>query len=252
MAIETGITLYRNLHGGPSESSITIAMSILDLRTGVQVIDTSKKEQMHDWCQKLDSIGLEGFGCLPAITDTLPNGDKITLFETGTILDYLADRYDYESRIKPRDCLKSDLKIMSWLYWSVGHFATLLEQTLAYHAAIEISEISGGQPRDQQVADYLTNQLRRHFRILDELLLKSHGCMTGDRPTIADIACFAWAVAYNTTQAGIYLEEFPNVQRWVENMFNWAGIRNVKVPSKGTMTGQLDAIISAYSALRIT
>ncbi|KAG6056621.1 hypothetical protein E4U32_005620 [Claviceps aff. humidiphila group G2b] len=250
MAIETGITLYRNPYNGTSEASITIAMSILDLQFEAQVIDTSNKEQLHDWYQKMDSIGhgLEGFSILPFITDTLPNGDKITLFETGTILEYIAYRYDYESRIKPRDCLKSDLKIMSWLYWSIGHFGPLLDQTLAYHEATENSEITGGQPRDQQVADYLTNQSRRYFRILDELLLKSHGCMTGDRPTIADIACFTWAAVDSIMQAGISLEEFPNVQRWVENMFTWAGIRN----RKGTMTGQLDAIISAYSALRIT
>ncbi|KAG6108580.1 hypothetical protein E4U13_006383 [Claviceps humidiphila] len=153
MAIETGITLYTHPFNGTREASITIAMSILDLQFEVQVIDTSNKEQLRDWFQNLNSVGLEGFSSLPVITDTLPNGDKITLFEIGTILEYIADRYDYESRIKPRDCLKSDLKIMSWLYWSIGHFGPLLDQTLAYHAATEHqtenSAIMGGKTGDK-------------------------------------------------------------------------------------------------------
>ncbi|KAG6194367.1 hypothetical protein E4U23_001175 [Claviceps purpurea] len=250
MAFETGITLYRRHNTGPGEASVTSAMAILDLQFVVRVIDISKDEHMQDWYRKINPNSFDSVGSIPAITDTLPNGEIITLFETGTILEYLADRYDYESRIKPRDCLKSDLKVMSLLYWSLGQFAPLLEQAIKYHLITEpqteSSEISGGQPRDQQIADYLTNQTRRYFRILDDLLLKSRGCMLGGRPTIADIACFTWAGLHQNRQVGIFLEEFPNVQRWVENMAVWAGL------IKGTTTGQLDAICAAYSDLRIT
>ncbi|KAG6028508.1 hypothetical protein E4U19_001462 [Claviceps sp. Clav32 group G5] len=252
MAVETGITLYRKPHNGPSEASVTTAMRILDLQFEVRIVDVSKEDHLQDWYRKINPNSLECNDSFPVITDTLPNGEIVTLFDTGTILEYLADRYDSESRIKPRDCcLKSDLKIMSWLYWSLGQFAPLLEQVLRYDAEDEIDS-SGIRsedyvPRYQQIADYLANQSRRHFRILDDLL-KSHACMLGDRPTIADIACFPWASLPMSTKmkAGNLLEEFPNVHRWVKNMSIWASIVN------GTKTGQLDAICAAYSDMRIT
>ncbi|KAG6284021.1 hypothetical protein E4U09_008311 [Claviceps aff. purpurea] len=148
MAFETGISLYRRHVTGPGEISVTIAMTILDLQFEIwysscrgdpaprtcynkywrrhedglvdRVIDVSKNEHMQDWYRKINPNGLDSVGSIPVITDTLPNGEKITLFETGTILEYLADRYDYESRINPRDCLKSDLKMMSWVCYT-GH-----------------------------------------------------------------------------------------------------------------------------------
>ncbi|KAG6052472.1 hypothetical protein E4U17_005767 [Claviceps sp. LM77 group G4] len=254
MPVETGITLYRRPRNGPGEASVTIALMILDLQFEVRFVDISKKDHLQDWYRKINPNSLDCDGSIPVITDTLPNGEIVTLFETGTILEYLADRYDSESRIKPRDCLKSDLMIMSWLYWSLGQFAPMLEEVLRYHIATENQTESSGNmreeseeqiPRDQQVADYLANQSRRHFRILDNLL-KSHGCMLGDRPTIADIACFPWASVPSKMKAGISLQDFPNVQRWVENMFIWAGRK------MGTTAGQLDAICDAYSGLRIT
>ncbi|KAG6112295.1 hypothetical protein E4U13_004319 [Claviceps humidiphila] len=246
MAIETDITLYRRPGNGPNEASITIAMSILDLQFQVMIVDASKNDHRQVWYRKLNPNSLDYNGSLPVITDTFPNGEILTLFETGTILEYLADRYDLESRIKPRDCLKSEMKVMSWLYWSLGQFAPLLEQIVRFDHYVATEQTGRDQQRDQQIADYLANQSRRHFRILDDLILKSHGCMLGDRPTIADIACFTWASLHNNTQPGHFLEEFPNVQRWVENMVIWAGGK------KGTTTGQLDAICAEYSNLRIT
>ncbi|KAG5966652.1 hypothetical protein E4U58_002465 [Claviceps cyperi] len=251
MAIQTDITLYSRLSTGPHDMSVILAISALDLHFKFREIDVVNDEHMQDWYRNINPNSLDCNGSIPVITDTLPNGEKITLFETGTILEYLADRYDWESRIMPRDGLKSDLKVISWLYWSLGHFAPLMEQVIRYHAVPEYQPErsgfrSGDQPRDQEIVDCLTYQARRHYRILDDLLLKSHGCMVGDRPTIADIACFTWANLNCKEKAGIFFEEFPNVQRWVENMRNWVGFKN------GAMTEHLDAICAAYSDLRIT
>ncbi|KAG5973350.1 hypothetical protein E4U56_005138 [Claviceps arundinis] len=246
MAIETDITLYAHPFNGPNEASITIAMSILDLQFKVITVDASKEEHRQVWYRKLNPNSLDYEGSLPVITDTFPNGEILTLFETGTILEYLADRYDLESRIKPRDCLKSEMKVISWLYWSLGQFAPLLEQIIKFDHYVATEQTGRDQQRDQQIADYLSNQSRRYFRILDDLILKSHGCMIGDRPTIADIACVTWASLHNNKQPGNFLEEFPNVQRWLENMIIWTGGR------KGTTTGQLDAVSAKVLDLRIT
>ncbi|KAG6105148.1 hypothetical protein E4U14_005294 [Claviceps sp. LM454 group G7] len=246
MAIETDITLYTHPFNGPNGASITIAMSILDLQFKVITVDVLKEEHRQVWYRKLNPNSLDYEGSLPVITDTFPNGEILTLFETGTILEYLADRYDLESRIKPRDCLKSEMKVISWLYWSLGQFAPLLEQIVKFDHYVATEQTGRDQQGDQQIADYLSNQSRRYFRILDDLILKSHGCMIGDRPTIADIACVTWASLHNNRQPGNFLEEFPNVQRWLENMIIWTGGK------KGTTTGQLDAVSAEFLDLRIT
>ncbi|KAG6056618.1 hypothetical protein E4U32_005617 [Claviceps aff. humidiphila group G2b] len=169
------------------------------LLSQVITVDVLKEEHRQVWYRKLNPNSLDYEGSLPVITDTFPNGEILTLFETGTILEYLADR------------------------------VTLRLELTTYLLA------AGDQQGDQQIADYLSNQSRRYFRILDDLILKSHGCMIGDRPTIADIA-----------QPGNFLEEFPNVQRWLENMIIWTGGK------KGTTTGQLDAVSAEFLDLRIT
>ncbi|KAG5986597.1 hypothetical protein E4U52_008425 [Claviceps spartinae] len=91
------------------------------LLSQVMIVDASKEEHRQVWYRKLNPNSLDYNGSLPVITDTFPNGDILTLFETGTILEYLADRYDLESRIKPRDCLKFEMKVISWMEFLCSH-----------------------------------------------------------------------------------------------------------------------------------
>ncbi|KAG5915910.1 hypothetical protein E4U61_004158 [Claviceps capensis] len=118
MAFETGITLYRRSYNEPNEASVIVAMTTLDLQFEIRVIEISEDEHMQDWYRKINPNSLDVAGGIPAITDTLPNGEKITLFETGTILEYLVDRYDFESRIKPSKCLKSEVEVMNLVLFS--------------------------------------------------------------------------------------------------------------------------------------
>ncbi|KAG6052471.1 hypothetical protein E4U17_005766 [Claviceps sp. LM77 group G4] len=241
MRIETDIVLYRASLFSYNAQIVQIVMVMLNLQFQVQAIDTENDEHMQDWYKELNPNYCDTIGSIPVITDTLSDGEKITLFDTATILEYITERYDNESRIKAHFGRKSNLQATSWLYWVLGYLAPLQLQA--------IFAIRPSEGMDRKTQDYLTNELRRLYRNLDDLIKKStHGYMVGDRPTIADIACFGWV--YEHSNAGISIEEFEefsNVQRWRWNMFNWIKTRVDEVG----MASQFEDMCAAYSQLRM-
>ncbi|KAG6056108.1 hypothetical protein E4U17_002467 [Claviceps sp. LM77 group G4] len=102
MPIKTDIVLYRT-----RVFSYNAAI--------VKVVDTEKREHTQDWYHELNPNCCDILGSIPFITDTLSDGEKITLFDTTIILEYITDRYDNESRIKAHFGLKSNLQASSWV-----------------------------------------------------------------------------------------------------------------------------------------
>lgn len=137
---------------------------------------------------------------IPAIVDPDgPGGKPLTLFESGAILIYLAEK---TGQLMPADPV-GRLMCLQWLMFQMGgvgpmfgqynHFAAYAPEKLPY--AIE----------------RYANEVRRLHRVLDKRLGESP-FLAGPEYGIADIATFAWV--RNPQRRGIDLADYPAVQRW--------------------------------------
>jgi GST-like protein len=138
---------------------------------------------------------------VPAIVDPYgPDGRPLTLFESGAILIYLADKF---GKFLPRDGAKR-YETLQWLMFQMGGMGPMLGQT--HHFLIYAPE-----KIDYAVRRY-TKETARLYGVLDQALSKSE-FVAGDY-SIADMAILPWVVPYK--RQGQDLADFPNVRRWFD------------------------------------
>ena len=137
---------------------------------------------------------------IPAIIDTEGlGGEPVSVFESGAILMYLAEKAD--SPLWPRDA-KKRLLIVQWLMFQMGGIGPMLGQYLHFHRYAS-TRVPYGIERYR-------NEALRLFGVLDERLGQV-AYLAGDY-SIADIACFPWVARIDWMD--IDLANFPNLHRW--------------------------------------
>lgn len=148
-------------------------------------------------------------GRIPALTDTFTDGQKIRLFESGSILEYLADQYDTDYKISYPKGTREYYEMKSWLYFQNAGLGPMQGQ--ANHFFRYAPE------RIEYGVNRYINESRRLYGVLDKHLAGSEsGYIVGDHVSIADISHWGWVAAAGW--AGIDIEEFPNVKKWEELM----------------------------------
>jgi len=141
---------------------------------------------------------------IPAITDHQgPGGKPLSLFESGAILQYLAEK---TGKFLPTDPVARYTTI-EWLMFQMGGVGPMLGQ--AHHFRIYAPE-----KIDYAIQRY-TNETRRLYGVMERQLGR-HAYLAGDTYTIADIATFPWTRSWKNQ--GIELSEFPNVLKWHESI----------------------------------
>jgi glutathione S-transferase len=89
---EPSITLYTGQ--SPNGVKISILLEELALPYKVRKIDMTAREQKSDWFTEINPNGR-----IPALVDSLEDGTTVSVFESGSIMLYLVDRYDTEYRV---------------------------------------------------------------------------------------------------------------------------------------------------------
>lgn len=131
---------------------------------------------------------------IPALRD-----GAFTLFESGAILTYLAEKH--QRFFAPEGPQR--YHCMQWLYWQVGGLGPMLGQ-LGFFAK-----------QDSALArEHFAAEAERLLNVLDRALAGSR-YLIGDSYTIADIACYPWTQAA-AGHLGLNLGGKPAVQRWLE------------------------------------
>ena len=139
---------------------------------------------------------------MPALVDSEgPGGRPISLFESGAILIYLADK---TGQFLPEDPT-ARYEVLQWLMFQMGHIGPMLGQ--AHHFRVYAPE-----PMPYAVDRY-TNEARRLYGVLDRRLGESP-YLAGDDYTIADIAAWPWTRF--PERQGVERSEYPNFVRWFE------------------------------------
>lgn len=142
---------------------------------------------------------------LPAIVDRAPadGGDPVTVFESGAILQYLAEK---SGRFLPA-AGAARAATLSWLTWQVAGLGPMGGQASHF-----LRYAPAGQ---DYAAERYTNELTRLLTVL-ERRLETSAYVAGDDYTIADIAI--WPGRASAFVLGLGLEEWPAMHRWFERV----------------------------------
>ncbi len=140
---------------------------------------------------------------MPAIVDHAVEGDPVSVFESGAILFYLAEK---TGRFMPADPIGRK-ETLEWLFWQVGGLGPMAGQISHFvnYAPAEGNDYS---------RDRYANEYNRCIGVLDRRLA-GRDFIVGDY-SIADMASWPWIMLYK--KFGQTLEPFPNVARWHESM----------------------------------
>jgi glutathione S-transferase len=96
----------------PNGIKISITLEELGLPYTVHKIDISKNTQKEPWFLEINPNGR-----IPALTDTFTDGEKIRLFESGSIQQYLVDQYDKDYKISYPRGTREYYEMNSWLFF---------------------------------------------------------------------------------------------------------------------------------------
>ncbi len=164
---------------------------------------------------------------MPAIVDQDgPGGKPYSLFESGAILMYLAEK---TGKLMPTD-VAGRYDVIQWLMFQMGSIGPLLGQ--AHHFRIYAPE-----PIPYAVDRY-TREAGRLYGVLDRRLAES-AFLAGDY-SIADIACFPWL--RRPERQGQRHEDFPNLKRWFDTIAARPAVeRGVAVLAEHQRSGPISA-----------
>ncbi len=168
----------------PNGRKITIMLEELGVPYNLNHIDIGRGDQF-----KPEFLEISPNNKIPAIVDPAgPDGQPISVFESGAILRYLAEKHGkfYGKSWRER------VKIDEWLFWQVGGFGPMLGQ--ANHFARYAKE------KIPYAIDRYVNEAHRLYRVLNTQLEKQQAAgrlyVAGDDISIADFAIFDWSNGY--------------------------------------------------------
>jgi GST-like protein len=187
------ITLYGT--ASPNVVKVMLMLSELDLAYDFMPVKVAKGEQYTP-----GFVALNPNSKVPVIVDSDgPDGRPFTVFESGAILVYLADK---TGRFLPTAPAARSI-VLQWLFFQMANIGPMFGQ------AIHFRYIA---PADDYARRRYTNEVERLYDVL-ERRLESVPYLGGGDYSVADIAAFPWAGRYAKT-LGIDLEPRPQVRDW--------------------------------------
>lgn len=196
------ITLYTAQT--PNGIKISILLEELGLKYNAKTLSFDKKEQKEPEFLKVNPNGR-----IPALTDTFDDGQTIRVFESGSIMQYLVNRYDKDHKVSFPPGSREHIEMTNWLFFQNAGQGPMQGQS-NHFTRYAPEQIQYGIDRYQ-------NETRRLYSVLDKHLSEGDKeYLVGDKCTIADIAHWGWLASAGW--AGVELDEFPAVKAWEDRM----------------------------------
>ncbi len=210
----------------PNGWKVSVALEELELSYEPHVVDLSKGEQ-----HKPEFLALNPNGRIPVITD---RDTGITVFESGAILLYLAEK---AGRLLPSDPA-GRYRVMQWLMFQMAGIGPMQGQAVVFVRYF---------PEEVPAAvDRYCNETRRLYEVLDRQLGETE-YLAGDF-SIADIANWSWVRSYYW--ARVPVEGLTNLKRWMDAVAERPGSRRgVEVPPS---PGKASAVKESGQAMTTT
>ena len=198
----------------PNGRKISVALEEMGLPYSVEVIDITAGQQMAP-----EFLRISPNNKIPAIIDSDgPDGQPISVFESGAILIYLAEK---TGLFMPTDA-RGRTAVLEWLMFQMSSFGPMPGQV--HHFIALASE----EDKRYGLARFMA-ETRRLYGVMDRRLAQ-HTYFAGEL-SIADFAVLGWVWRHPRHQ--VDLKDFPNVQRWYQDLMARPGVvRGFAVPLK--------------------
>jgi len=185
----------------PNGRKISVALEEMGLPYTTRTVNIGEGEQFNP-----DFLKFSPNNRTPAIIDHEgPGGQPISVFESGAILVYLAEK---TGRFLPRE-LRARTVVMEWLMWQMGGFGPMPGQV--HHFLMQPE----GPARDYGFTRYHT-ETKRLYGVLERRLAGRDFVATEGEPSIADFAILGWA--WRHERHLVPLDDLPNVAEWYDRM----------------------------------
>jgi GST-like protein len=185
----------------PNGRKISVVLEEMALPYRVVPVDISKRQQFEPAFLRISPNNR-----IPAIVDPEgPDGQAISVFESGAILLYLAEKTGRFLPAAPRQ----RVAVWEWLMWQMGGFGPMPGQV--HHFLMQPE----GPARDYGFTRYHT-ETKRLYGVLDRQLAGRDFVATEGEPSIADFAILGWAWRHERHQ--VSFDEFPHVGAWYARM----------------------------------
>ena len=181
----------------PNGWKITIFLEEAGLPYNVIPVDIGAGDQFEPEFLKISPNNK-----MPAIVDPDgPDGQPISVFESGAILIYLSEKLGYLILESPRE----RYEVLQWLMFQMGTVGPMLGQ--AHH-------FRKYSPEEIPYAiERYTNDAARIYEVMDKRLSEAEYFAAGEY-TIADVAIYPWLVSHENQ--GQSMSDYPDLARWFE------------------------------------
>ncbi|HSV38886.1 MAG TPA: glutathione S-transferase N-terminal domain-containing protein [Nocardioidaceae bacterium] len=193
------IDLY--YYTSPNVRKVLVALEELGLPYTIKWTDIRDGVQFSPEYRRINPNGK-----VPSIVDhDGPDGRPISLFESGAILLYLAEK---TGELLPKSPARR-WEALCWLFWQVSN-----QGPMAGQAAHFVSHAPKHGIEDEYATGRYKSEVHRLYTLMDEKLAESD-YLAGEY-SMADIACFPWTRV--SKGHGIDVGEFPNVKAWMDRI----------------------------------
>lgn len=182
----------------PNGHKIHIMLEETGLRYNLHGVDIGRGEQFEPAFLKISPNNR-----IPALVDNDgPDGKPISIFESGAILLYLAEK---SGKFVPKD-KRGYYDVLQWLMWQMGNIGPMLGQVHHFRAY--------APEQIPYAIDRYTNEAKRLYGVLDRRL--ADRLFVAGEYSIADMAIFPWLRSHE--RQGVTLADYANVQRWFDTI----------------------------------
>jgi GST-like protein len=181
----------------PNGRKVSVMLEEIGLPYEIHAVDLGKRQQFTP-----EYLAINPNNKIPSIIDSDgPGGKPLTLFESGAILLYLAEK---TGKLWPQD-MRKRYEVIQWLMFQMGGVGPMFGQANYFFRLEE---------KVPYAIDRFHKEALRLYRVLEQELSKKE-FLAGEY-SIADIATYPWVGRHDIHQ--VKLEDFPNVKRWFDKI----------------------------------
>lgn len=188
----------------PNGVKVSIMLEEIGLPYEVHLVDFGKNDQLTP-----EFLSLNPNGKIPAIIDPDgPGGKPLPLFESGAILQYLAEK---TGKLLPTDPALR-WQTIQWVYFQMGGIGPMFGQVGFFN------KFAGKEIADKRPLERYVNESKRLLGVIDQRLDGRHWIM-GDEYTIADISMLGWVrnlIGFYEARELVSFTTFTHVAAWLE------------------------------------
>ena len=188
----------------PNGVKVSIMLEEIGLPYEVHLVDFGKDDQKTP-----EFLSLNPNGKIPAILDPDgPGGKPLPLFESGAILQYLAEK---TGKLLPDDPARR-WQTIQWLHFQMGGIGPMFGQVGFYH------KFAGKDYEDKRPLERYVAESKRLLGVMETHLVGRQWIMDGDY-TIADISMLGWVrnlVGFYGARELVEFDQFKHVAAWRE------------------------------------